>query len=167
MPDAINPVLSFERVLAARRAAVYAAFVDPDRLCAWWPHATAASLEPEVEGSWEVQVGSGGQPGRGVVRKLETGRRLVWSWHHDTGHESRLMVLFQDWWRDPPAGLPSPFGGPGGMMVGPPPVPGATTPDPDGTTVHVLQSGFATEGARDALRPHWENALARLEQLLP
>lgn len=103
LPDALRIV----RTIRGVRADVFDAWVDPERLRAWWgpPGIVVAALEGEVRAGGAIRIvmeGPGGEA-RTLIwtfHEVDPPARLVYGWRWadgpEAGPESLVTVLFRD-----------------------------------------------------------------------
>ncbi len=98
LPDGVRVV----RTIRARRADVFDAWVDPERLRAWWgpPGVTVTGLDGElrVGGQYRIAMRMPDGGARELVwtfREIAPPERLVYGWRYG-GEESTVTVLFRD-----------------------------------------------------------------------
>ena len=87
-----RPALRFERRLARRPDAVWAALVDP-RALRRWLHAEAV-VDPFVGGRFHLWLGEGGGQINGVIRRWEPPRVLEYTWP-ETSAGGDSLVRFE------------------------------------------------------------------------
>ena len=94
-----------ERVIAAPRERVFAAYLDPELIPHWWgPRGTTArveELDPTVGGRWRFVVcnSDGSETGfRGVYREIAAPERIAqtFEWEGLPGHVSIDTASFED-----------------------------------------------------------------------
>jgi uncharacterized protein YndB with AHSA1/START domain len=91
------------RTIQARRVDVFDAWVDPERLRAWWgpPGIEVVELEHDlrVGGSYRIVMQAPDGEQRALVwsfREIAPPERLVYGWRWDAGAESLVAVRFHD-----------------------------------------------------------------------
>jgi len=96
LPGGLRVVRTFH----APRADVFDAWVDPDRLRAWWgpPGIGVSELvgDLRVGGSYRIVMEAAGEPARVLVwtfQAIEPPERLVYTWHWDTSPEGVVSSL--------------------------------------------------------------------------
>jgi uncharacterized protein YndB with AHSA1/START domain len=136
--------LRLERIIRAPVERVFAAWVEPEQLAAWWGPEGATipdyAMDVRPGGTWRtvMKLPDGNTPEvSGVYRAIEKNRRLVFSWawkqaDGSRGHETEVTVTFE-------------------------PVPG-------GTKLVLLQQVFQDRTARDNHGQGWASSLDCLEK---
>jgi len=87
-----DPVLVMTRVIAAPRAAVFAGWLDPDRLIRWWsaPRAVRGTPRTGAVGDafrFRVRAPGGGDRWLHITyREITAPERLVFTWGGDGSH---------------------------------------------------------------------------------
>ena len=132
--------LTIVRTIAAPPEAVFAAFVEPDKLALWWGPddgpVLSAEVDPRVGGRFHVRfrlAEDGSEHGSsGVFDVFDPPRRLSmsWRWEDDQGPDSHVDVTFR-------------------------PVPG-------GTEVTLIHSRLHDANTRDGHRAGWNGAFDKL-----
>lgn len=89
---------AFERIeirglVAASASEVFGAFVDADRITAWWPD--EAVVDPVVGGAYELQWPAMAWTLRGTFTEVDLDRTLAftWSWDHEPDTPQRTVRI--------------------------------------------------------------------------
>lgn len=129
------------RTVRARRADVFDAWVNPERLRAWWgpPGIDVVELEHDlrVGGSYRIVMQAPDGERRVLVwtfREIAPPERLVYGWRWDAGAESLVAIRFHD--------------------------------RGDGTEIEITHTGIAEEAERDAHAAGWVGCLDGLDATL-
>lgn len=134
--------LTIVRVIEAPPEAVFAAFVEPDKIALWWGPddgpVLSAEVEPRIGGRFHIRfrlAEDGSEHGSsGTFEAFEPPHRLAmsWAWDGDDGPRSRVDVTLR-------------------------PVEG-------GTEVTLVHSRLGDANTRDEHQQGWEGAFDKLER---
>jgi uncharacterized protein YndB with AHSA1/START domain len=133
------------RTLQARRAEVFDAWTDPERLRAWWgpPGITVSEVHADlrVGGSYRIVMTAPGSAPRVLVwtfREIAPPDRLVYAWHWAEGPEGTVESIVTVRFRD----------------------------RGERTEVEVTHTGFDDDSVRDNHAQGWLGCLGELDKTL-
>jgi uncharacterized protein YndB with AHSA1/START domain len=136
-------VLVVRRTIRATAERIFAAWTEPEHLCAWWgPRpVTCSGAEVDLRVGGRYRIVNALPDGttvtiEGEFREIEPPTKLVYTWHmgHDVGESSLVTVRFE--------------------------------PRDDATEVTVVHDQIASEPVRDSHEKGWNGCLDGLARYL-